>query len=494
MQDTSRCESVITRAPTTGVVESASAPPAAASAVLHRQIHHEFPSIVRGEGSYLILDDGRRILDASGGAAVACIGHGDGRVADSAMAQMRSAAYCATIFYTNTACEQLCRYLVDSTGGHMARAYIVCSGSEAMEAALKLARQYYLEKAEPEPRRTRFIARNRSYHGITLGALAVGGHKTRRQLFEPLMPKNISHVSPCFAYRGKTADESDAAYVSRLADELDAEFQRVGPDTVCAFVAEPVVGAVCSLVLFALGSVPSVPGYFKAIQAVCRKYGALLILDEVMCGMGRTGTLHAWQQEGIAPDIQTIGKCLGGGYQPIAGVLASHGVIDVLSKGTGAFVHGHTYQGHPVACAAALAVQRIIAEEDLLANVRTLAPVLSDLLVQRLGDHPNVGDIRGRGFFWGIEFVQDKAAARPFPAADHVAMEIAELGVATADYAVAVYPGSGTADGVSGDHIILSPPYNVTKAEIHTIVDRVARLVEDYFATKKDAGLVDAKL
>lgn len=245
MQDPSRLDSVISRPSATGEIVPISAPPAGAtSAVLHRQIRHDFPAIVRGEGSYLVLDDGRRILDASGGAAVACIGHGDGRVADAAMEQMRSVAYCATIFYTNTACEQLCRYLVDSTGGHMARAYIVCSGSEAMEAAMKLARQYYLEKAQPEPRRTRFIARNQSYHGITLGALAVGGHKTRRQLFEPLMPQNVTRVSPCFAYRGKTANETDAAYVSRLAAELDAEFQRVGPDTVCAFVAEPVVGAV----------------------------------------------------------------------------------------------------------------------------------------------------------------------------------------------------------------------------------------------------------
>ncbi|CAK7211543.1 hypothetical protein SBRCBS47491_001160 [Sporothrix bragantina] len=404
------------------------------------------------------------------------------------MAQMKSAAYCATIFYTSTACEQLCRFLVDSTDGHMARAYIVSSGSEAMEAAMKLARQYYLEKApHPEPRRTRFIARNQSYHGITLGALAVGGHETRRQFFEPLMPNNVTHVSPCFAYRSKAAHESDAAYVARLAAELDAEFQRLGPKTVCAFVAEPIVGA-------ALGAVPSVPGYFKAVQAVCRKYGALLIFDEVMCGMGRTGTLHAWQQEGVVPDIQTIGKCLGGGYQPIAGVLASHNIVDTLSKGTGAFVHGHTYQGHPVGCAAALAVQRIIAEENLLANVCELGPVLAGLLAQRLGEHPHVGDIRGRGFFWGIEFVQDKKTARPFPPGDHVAMEIAELGLSSADYAIAVYPGTGTVDGRSGDHIILAPAYNTTRTEMHTIVDRVARLIEDYFAAKHVDRLEQGKL
>ncbi|OAA68538.1 exocyst complex protein exo70 [Niveomyces insectorum RCEF 264] len=456
------------------------------SAVLHRQLRDRFPVIERGEGKYLILDDGRAILDASGGAAVACIGHGDRRVADAVLNQMQTVAYCSTIFYTSRVCEQLCQHLVDSTDGHMARAYIVSSGSEAMEAALKLARQYFLEKETPEPNRTRFISRTRSYHGITLGALSVGGHRMRRQYFEPMLPVNTSRVSPCFAYRGKQKTgakiESDDAYVARLTNELDAEFQRVGPATVCAFVAEPVVGA-------ALGCVPSVPGYFKAVQAVCRKYGALLILDEVMCGMGRTGTMHAWQQEGVAPDIQTIGKCLGGGYQPVAGVLASHGVIDALTKGTGSFVHGHTYQGHPVTCAAALAVQRIVADENLIANVRDLGAVLSERLVQRLGHHPNVGDIRGRGFFWGIEFVRDKASAQPFPAGDHVAMEVAELGLQRA-YSIAVYPGSGTVDGVCGDHIILAPPYNATRKDIDTIVDMVARLVEDYFAAKNGAAAV----
>lgn len=232
-----------------------------------------------------------------------------------------------------------------------------------------------------------------------------------------------------------------------------------------------------------MGCVPPVPGYFKAVQEVCRKHGALLILDEVMCGMGRTGSLHAWQQEGIVPDIQTIGKCLGGGYQPVAGVLVSRGVIDALSRGTGSFVHGHTYQGHPVACAAALAVQNIVAEENLIANVQELGEVLSDMLTERLGNHLNVGNIRGRGFFWGIEFVVDKATMQPFPADRHVAMELAELGL-RAEYAIAIYPGSGTVDGVQGDHVILAPPYNVTRSDIHTIVDKVARLVEDYFAAR----------
>lgn len=192
---------------------------------------------------------------------------------------------------------------------------------------MKLARQYYLEKQNPEPKRIRFISRNQSYHGTTLGALAMGGHVVRRAMFEPMLTDSVSKVSPCFSYRGKAANETDQAYVRRLASELDDEFQRVGPETVCGFVAEPVVGA-------ALGCVPSVSGYFQAVQSVCRKYGALLILDEVMCGMGRTGQAHAWQHEGIVPDIQTVGKGLGGGYQPVAGVLIQRDIVEALERGT----------------------------------------------------------------------------------------------------------------------------------------------------------------
>ncbi|KAK0645574.1 exocyst complex protein exo70 [Cercophora newfieldiana] len=431
---------------------------AADSAVLHRHLDASFLSLAKGEGSYLVLEDGRKIFDGSGGAAVGCIGWGNQRVAEAVTRQILDVPYCPTIFYTTKAQEDLCRTLVETSNGHMARAYIVNSGSEAMEAAVKLARQYYLELDPPQPQRAQFISRKQSYHGITLGALAIGGHAARRAKFEPMLMKNVTQVSPCFEYRGKTPGESDEAYVERLTKELDDEFQRVGPDTVCAFVAEPVVGA-------ALGCVPAVPGYFKAVRAVCENYGALLILDEVMCGMGRTGTLHAWEQEGVAPDIQTIGKGLGGGYQSIAGVLAGHRVVDTLAKGSSVFVHGHTYQGHPAGCAAALEVQKIIQEEGLLNNVQELAPILSNGLVEAVGGHPNVGNIRGRGFFWGIEFVADKETATPFPPEDHVAMDICEFAL-TKDYGVGVYPGGGSVDGIRGDHIIISPPYNVSRDDI----------------------------
>ncbi|KAK8042601.1 Exo70 exocyst complex subunit [Apiospora phragmitis] len=441
------------------------------SAVLYRDLNAQFLSLARGRGLFLELKNGVSVIDASGGAAVACIGHGDERVRDAIVEQLNKVAYCSTLFYTADVCEKLCQELVGSTNGHMSRAYIVSSGSEAMEAAMKLARQYFFEKTHPEPQRAKFIARNHSYHGTTLGSLSMGGHVSRRAKFEPMLLSNIFKVSRCFAYRDQGHREADQSYVARLADELDEEFHRLGPDTVCAFVAEPVVGA-------ALGCVPAVQGYFKAMRAVCDKYGALLILDEVMCGMGRTGTLHAWEQEDVVPDIQTLGKCLGGGYQPIAGVLVSCNVVDVLMRGSGSFAHGHTYQGHPIACAAALEVQKIVRDEQLLNNVRSMGELMSIRLAEALQDHPNVGAIRGRGLFWGIEFVANKATKEPFPAAANVAMGLAAIGL-TKPYKIAIYPGTGTVDGVNGDHVILSPSYNITAAEVENIVTIMRRLTID---------------
>nr|KMM72301.1 acetylornithine aminotransferase [Coccidioides posadasii RMSCC 3488] len=355
----------------------------------------------------------------------------------------------------------------------MSRLFVVSSGSEAMEAAMKLSRQYFLELPTPEPKRTRFIARQHSFHGVTLGSLSMGGHVFRRELFEPLLLPNISHVSPCNAYRGKRDGESDADYVGRLAAELDAEFQRVGPETVCAFVAEPVVGA-------ALGCVPSVPGYFAAMKAVCDRYGALLIMDEVMSGMGRSGTLHAWEQEGVAPDIQTIGKGLGGGYAPVSGVLIGNKVAEVMDKGTGAFRHGQTYQGHPIGCAAALAVQKVIKEQNLLQNVREMGALLESKLREYIGDHPNVGNIRGKGLFWGIEFVKDKATKEPFDPKLAVGARVQNTAL-TPKYSFSIYAGGGTMDGKRGDHVLLAPAYNITANEVDMIARLTAAVIVEVF-------------
>ncbi|CAN8102978.1 unnamed protein product [Discula destructiva] len=450
------------------------------SAVLHRHLLREFPEVVRGEGNYLILKNGRRIFDASGGAAVACVGHGNAQVNAAMIDQINKVSYCASTFFKTNAVEEAAKILVDSTDGHMGRAYIVNSGSEAMEAAMKLARQYFLEKQDPEPKRVRFISRKQSYHGTTLGSLAMGGHVFRRAMFEPMLADTISKVSPCYPYRHKKTGESDQEYVQRLADELDNEFQRVGPDSVCAFVAEPVVGA-------ALGCVTAVSGYFKAMQSVCRKYGALLILDEVMCGMGRTGQYHAWQHEGVAPDIQTVGKGLAGGYQSVAAVLVQRDIVEALERGSAAFVHGHTYQAHALGCAAIVAVQKIIQDHDLIHNAQAMGTILEKRLRETIGEHPNVGDIRGRGLFWGIEFVQDRSTKTPFPAEATVAAKLNDLGL-TEDYSIVVYPGSGTADGKAGDHIIVAPPYNVTADDVEHIASVVSRLIEDFFSASGNIG------
>ena len=346
---------------------------------------------------------------------------------------MEEVSYCHSLFYGASATEELATILIDSTEGEMARAFIVSSGSEAMEAALKLARQYHIEKKPSEKQRSHFIARQQSYHGTTLGSLAVGGHVARRAIYEPMLSQTNSRVSPCYAYRGlQSIIEPISNYVERLEAELDAEFQRIGPENVAAFIAEPVVGA-------ALGCVPAVQGYFKAVRRVCDKYGAMLILDEIMSGCGRVGPeptdrypnpLHAWQDPliGVVPDLMTMGKGLGGGYMPVACVLANHKVIDVLYKGTGAFMHGQTYQGHPVACRAALEVQKVIRDDDLLANVRKQGALLGKLLKEKVGTHWTVGDVRGKGLFWGIEFVANKSTKEPYEPSEGIAMGIHEMG------------------------------------------------------------------
>ncbi|KAK1569630.1 aminotransferase class-III [Colletotrichum navitas] len=433
------------------------------SAVLYRSIKSVPPQVVSANGNHLTFSDGRTILDTTCGAAVACIGMNNERVKKAMVEQIDKFAYCNSTFFGHEVGEQLAAELVQGTGGAMSKAFIMCSGSEAMEAAMKMARQYYLELSPQQPKRVNFIAREGSYHGTTLGSLSMSGHVARRSLFLDLLLPNIGRVSACNAYRGMTEGQTTEEYVAQLADELDRKFQELGPDTVCAFVAEPVVGAT-------LGCVPAVPGYFKAMKSVCDKYGALLILDEVMSGMGRSGTLHVWEQEDVVPDIQTIAKGLGGGYAPMAGMLINHRVADALKDGSGAFSHGHTYQGHPVGCAAALEVQRIIREENLVANVRKQGALLEKLLREHLSEHPYVGDIRGKGLFWGIELVRDKKSKEPFPRSADIANKIYLNGLDK--FGISLFPGNGTKDGNLGDHVFLAPAYTSTSDEIEYIAAR----------------------
>jgi adenosylmethionine-8-amino-7-oxononanoate aminotransferase len=431
------------------------------SHVLHRHFRVTPPAAVAASGAWITDREGRRYLDASGGAAVSCLGHGHPDVLAAMRAQMDAVAYAHTSFFTTPVAEELGDTLVAGAPRGIGHVYFVSGGSEAIEAALKLARQYFVEIGQPQ--RRHFIARRQSYHGNTLGALAVGGNAWRRAQFAPLLI-NVTHVAPCYEYRDARAGETPEQYGARLAAELEAAVATLGGENVIAFVAETVVGAT-------LGAVPPVSGYFRRIRDVCDRYGILLILDEVMCGMGRTGTMHACEQEGIAPDLMTIAKGLGGGYQPIGALLASAAIRDAVAGGSGFFQHGHTYLGHPVACAAALAVQRVIARDDLLAAVRRQGAALRERLAREFGTHPHVGDIRGRGLFLGLELVADRETKATF---DPALRLHARVKAQAMRHGLMVYPMGGTIDGRRGDHVLIAPPFNVTDDELEQIVARLA--------------------
>jgi len=427
--------------------------------VFHRHLHHRPPVAVSGHGAWLVDSEGREYLDASGGAAVSCLGHGHPAVLAAMHEQIDRLAFAHTSFFTTDVAEELAAHLVARAPAGMSHAYFVSGGSEGVEAALKMARQYFLEIGEPQ--RTRFIARRQSYHGNTLGALAVGGNAWRREPFAPiLMP--ATHVSPCYPYREQRADESLTDYGERLARELNETIEQLGADQVIAFVAETVGGATA-------GVLTPVPGYFRAVREVCDRHGVLLILDEVMCGMGRTGSLHACEQEGVVPDLLVIAKGLGGGYQPIGAVLAQRKIVEAMSAGSGFFQHGHTYLGHAVACAAALAVQRVIERDALLDRTRQAGARLHHLLEQAFVGHPHVGDIRGRGLFWGVEVVHDRVTRQPFDSTLRLHARIKREAMARG---LMVYPMGGTVDGRSGDHVLLAPPFIATDTELELIAER----------------------
>ncbi|MCU0985139.1 MAG: aspartate aminotransferase family protein [Acetobacteraceae bacterium] len=440
------------------------------SRIIHRDFRTTPPVAVRAEGLWIEDEQGNRYADACGGAAVSCLGHAHPAVVAAVREQVGRLEYVHTGFFSNRPAEDLANVLLTEAPAGLSHAYFVSGGSEAVEASLKLARQYFVERGEPG--RTRFIARRQSYHGNTLGALAVGGNMARRATYAPLLME-ASHVEPCFAYRFKRDDETEEEYGQRAANSLEAEILRHPPGTVAAFLAETVVGATA-------GSVPPVPGYFKRIREICDRHGVLLILDEVMSGMGRCGTLHACTAEGIAPDILVVAKGLGAGFQPIGAMLVAEKIVAALREGSGSFQHGHTYLSHPVACAAALAVQRELREGGLAARVAPMGAVLSDLLTERFGNHAHVGDIRGRGLFWSLEFVEDRASKRPFDPARKLHARVRQQAMARG---LLVYPMGGTIDGRQGDHVTLAPPFTVTEEELAMIVSRLGEAVEAALAT-----------
>ncbi|MFZ9297424.1 MAG: aspartate aminotransferase family protein [Hylemonella sp.] len=433
--------------------------------VLHRHLKTLPPRAVSGHGPYLIDESGKRYLDGSGGAAVSCLGHGHPDVMAAMHQQIDRLAYAHTSFFTTEPAEELADFLIETAPPGMSHVYFVSGGSEAMEAALKMARQYFVEIGQPQ--RRHFIARKQSYHGNTLGALAVGGNEWRRAQFDPLLI-DVTHVSACYAYRGQLPGETPWQYGQRLLLELEQAMQELGPDNVIAFVAETIGGATSGVLM-------PVPGYLKGVRELCDRHGILLILDEVMCGMGRTGSLHACTQEDVAPDLMAIAKGLGGGYQPIGAVLVKDHLVSAFAGGSGLFQHGHTYLGHAVACAAALAVQNVIQRDGLIKQVQSRGDYLSAQLNRALGRHPHVGDIRGRGLFWGIELVQERDSKLWFDPAHRLHARIKAQAM---ENGLAIYPMGGTVDGRHGDHILLAPPFIISEAHVDELVDKLVRSID----------------
>lgn len=432
--------------------------------LFHRNLKSTLPRAVSAQGLFIQDQTGKQYLDACGGAAVSCLGHGHPEVLQAMREQMERVDYAHTSFFTTDVAEELAHVLAEHAPSGMQHVYPATSGSEAVETALKMARQYFVEIGQPQ--RRHFLARRQSYHGNTLGALAVGGNAWRRPQFEPMLIE-VSHVAPCYEYRGRLAHETAEEYGQRLVQEVEQELQRLGPDTVIGICVEPVVGAT-------LGSVPAVPGYLKGLRQLCDQHGILLIADEVMCGMGRTGSLHAVEQEGVVPDLMTIAKGLGGGYQAIGAVLVHDKVYDAFQQGSGQFMHGHTYLAHPVACAAALTVQKIILRDGLVQASKVQGERLRERLVAAFGDHPFVGDIRGRGLFQSIELVAHRDSKQPFDPSLKVNTRIRS---AALDAGLMVYASGGTIDGLHGDHVLLAPPFNVTSDDVDVIVERLQTAV-----------------
>lgn len=431
------------------------------SHVFPRQINAPPIKAVASNGCYIFDDSGNRYLDGSGGAAVSCLGHADPEVVQAIQDQTSKMAFAHTGFFSSDPAEELAELLIKYAPGDLDRVYFVSGGSESIEAAIKLARQYHIENGEPN--RRHIIARRQSYHGNTLGALAAGGNKWRRDQFEPILI-NVSHIAPCYEYIDKSNQEKTYEYGQRVAQELEDEILRLGSDTVMAFIVEPVVGAT-------MGAVPAVQGYFNKIEEVCKKYGVLLILDEVMCGMGRTGYLYAAEADNISPDILCIAKGLGAGYQPIGAMLCTKKIYDVIGGGTGFFQHGHTYMGHPVACAAGLAVVQAIIDRDLLKSVKQRSAQLLNELKNQFNTHLNVGDIRGRGLFIGLELVKDRDTKKPFDPSLKIAANIKRSAF---EAGLICYPMSGTRDGKWGDHILLAPPFIIDEKQVVELVEKVA--------------------
>ncbi|MGR3965381.1 aspartate aminotransferase family protein [Pseudomonas sp. 910_23] len=433
------------------------------SKVIYKNLNSSPILAVGGSGVWLEDATGKRYLDTCGGVAVSSLGHGHPRIAAAFEREAKKLAWAHAGSFTTAAAEELAERLVAASGG-LARAQFLSGGSEVMELAMKIAYQYQCERGLPD--KSVFISRQQSYHGSTLGTLSISGNPQRQSVFGRLFAP-AEFVSPCYAYRDQRPDESQEQYATRLADELDAKIRSLGSENVAAFFAETVVGSTN-------GAVPAVPGYFRKIKAVCERHDVLLILDEVMAGMGRTGQLFAYTDDGIVPDMVAVGKGLAAGYMPISALLISDRVHSVMARGSGVLGNGQTHVNHPLACAIALEVQQVIVEEDLLTQVRQRGEQLRTWLRESLADLDIVGDVRGRGLFVGVEFVESRSTKAPFRGGGAYA---AALKHEALQRGLLIYPGSGTVQGTQGNHVLFAPPFITSEGELGQMVERFNAVV-----------------
>lgn len=441
------------------------------SPVLRRSFRKPFPEAVRGEGVYVWDADGKRYLDFSGSAAVNFIGHGVPEISAAMAEQARQLEFVHTSQFTTPIAEQYAQELLDFAGDNFrgGAVYFTCGGSEAIETALKLARQYQVEIGQT--RRFQALSRQQSYHGSTLGALSVSGNRRRRQMYLPMV-REFAHVGMPYCYRC-AFDCTDGC--RNCGQQYAAELERaieVSQGQAAAFIFEPVSGAT-------LGAVVPPPGYLQAIAEICRCHGVLLIADEVMTGMGRTGRNFAVEHWDLAPDILVAAKGLSSGYAPLGAVLASRKVVDAIAQGSGAFLHGFTYNAHPISLAAGRAVLRYLCARNLVSSARSDTPDAAGGKLRRALDRlrqlDSVGDVRGLGLLWGVEFVADKASKRsfgpPLNFAGRVAQQVMQRGLL-------VYPIQGCVDGLSGDHILIAPPAVITGEQIDWAVQALGEAIQ----------------
>ncbi|MBV9823252.1 MAG: aspartate aminotransferase family protein [Actinobacteria bacterium] len=434
------------------------------SSVIYKNLNTEPIWATGGSGVWLTDRDGRNYLDTCGGVAVSSLGHCHPRVMDAIAREVKNLSWAHAGSFTTPPAEELAELLC-SFPGALPKAQFLSGGSEAMEVALKLVYQYHCERGETERRLV--ISRRQSFHGSTLAMLAISGNRQRRSVFEPVLGP-AEFVSPCYEYRDRRPEESQEDYAQRLADELEAKILAVGPHRVAAFTAETVVGSTN-------GAVPAVPGYFAKLKAVCERYGVLMLLDEVMAGLGRTGHHFAYYEDGVVPDLVAVGKGLAAGYLPISALLISDQVHATIGAGSGVQQNGQTHVNHPLASAAALEVQRTIVEEGLLSNVLARGEQLRRELAERFADTDSVGDIRGRGLFVGVEFVTDRVSHAPRSGGAALVAALKREGFARG---LLLYPGSGTVDGVIGNHVLFAPPFIATEADISEMVGRFGEVVD----------------